>query len=307
MPEAAHAFPYFRMAQTGKYLVVGPSDLQWGVVVTSVGTQTIEPGQDYPPRDHPTRYLFSSTSGRILDEFQLVYIISGKGSFESRTLQHRTEVKAGDAMLLFPGEWHSYCPDKATGWVEFWIGFKGTIPDSWVSAGILGKDTPILHPGIHARLEQMYSQGLEYANSGASEYQKVLGSTALSIIGTALYFDRNNSFRDNEATALMEKAREIIISSCDTISAEGIAEAMGIGYSRFRKLFKDFYGIAPGQYILQIRIARAKELLTNTELQIQEIAWQTGFENPDYFSTVFLRMTGQKAKEYRKLTRQTGI
>lgn len=287
----------------GKYLVVSPSDLRWGVVVTSVGTQTIEPGQEYPPHDHPTRYLFSTTSGRILDEFQLVYLISGKGVFESSTLGRKVTVKSGDAMLLFPGEWHSYCPDKETGWIELWIGFKGTIPDSWASSGILSKESPVLHPGSHARLEHMYHQGLEYANSGAAEYQKVLGATALNIIGTALYFDRNNSFVGNDASTLMEKARETIISSYNSVGAEDIAESLGISYSRFRKLFKDYYGISPGQYILQIRVARAKELLTNTDHQIQEIAWETGFENSDYFSTVFLRMAGITPKEHRRITR----
>lgn len=290
--------------KTGKYLIVGPSDLLWGVVVTSVGTQTIEPGQDYPPHDHPTRYLFTSESGRVLEEFQMVYLVSGKGTFRSASIGKTLEVKAGDAMLLFPGEWHTYCPDKESGWVEMWIGFKGTIPDSWASSGILSRESPVLHPGVHSRLEQMYRQGLEYANAGAAEYQKVLGATALNIIGTALYFDRNNVFVENEISALMEKARETIISSLDSAGAEDIAQSLGISYSRFRKLFKDYYGISPGQYILQIRTAHAKELLTNSDLQIQEIAWQTGFDNPDYFSTAFVRITGQTPKEYRETTRR---
>lgn len=57
-----------------KYLAVNPVDLKWGTAVNSVGFQEIAPGMDYPPRNHPSRYVFSVASGRILQEYQLLYM-----------------------------------------------------------------------------------------------------------------------------------------------------------------------------------------------------------------------------------------
>ena len=37
--------------------------------------------------------------------------------------------------LLFPGEWHTYTPDKETGWNEYWIGFDGKIMENWEKNG----------------------------------------------------------------------------------------------------------------------------------------------------------------------------
>lgn len=125
-----------------KYLAVNPVDLKWGTAVNSVGFQEIAPGMDYPPRNHPSRYVFSVASGRVLQEYQLLYITEGKGKFFCETLgrSKAIPVKSGMMFLLFPGEWHTYYPDKAAGWKEFWIGFSGTFIDNLVHQGFFPKD-----------------------------------------------------------------------------------------------------------------------------------------------------------------------
>lgn len=88
-----------------KYLAVNPVDLKWGTAVNSVGFQEIAPGIDYPPRNHPSRYVFSVSSGRILQEYQLLYITEGRGRFSCETLgrSKSIQVKSGMMFLLFPG------------------------------------------------------------------------------------------------------------------------------------------------------------------------------------------------------------
>ena len=86
-----------------KYLVINPNDLLWGMAVNSVGFQEIGPGMPYPPSNHPSRYLFSAEKGRVLNEYQLLYITKGKGYFTSTSLVHKLPVKKGNILLLFPG------------------------------------------------------------------------------------------------------------------------------------------------------------------------------------------------------------
>ena len=134
-----------------KYLAVNPVDLKWGTAVNSVGFQEIAPGMDYPPRNHPSRYVFSVASGRILQEYQLLYITEGKGRFSCETLGRSKSipVKGGMMFLLFPGEWHSYYPDKSTGWKEYWIGFNGEFIDNLIRQGFFSKDRPLFKVNIH--------------------------------------------------------------------------------------------------------------------------------------------------------------
>ena len=71
--------------------------------------------------------------------------------------------------------------------------------------------------------------------------------------------------------------RELIDQS---ISMQEIAEKAGMGYSLFRKLFKERMHCAPVQYLQNLRIQKAIELLTTTTIPIKEIAYLLNFESP---------------------------
>lgn len=77
-----------------KYITVNANDYKWGLYITSVGHQVISEVESYPPDNHPVRYIFNTTGGRVLNEFQLLYITKGKGMFSSRTAGKR-EVNEG--------------------------------------------------------------------------------------------------------------------------------------------------------------------------------------------------------------------
>ena len=55
-----------------KYLTINPADQTWGLYINSVGRQDIAENEEYPPQGHPTRYLFDTRKGRILNDYQLL-------------------------------------------------------------------------------------------------------------------------------------------------------------------------------------------------------------------------------------------
>ena len=75
-----------------------------------------------------------------------------------------------------------------------------------------------------------------------------------------------------------------------------------MSYSKFRKIFKEYTGFAPAQYIQEVRINMAKELLTNTSKSLKEIAFELGYENKEYFFTSFKKVSNMTPVGYRKLT-----
>jgi AraC-like DNA-binding protein len=83
------------------------------------------------------------------------------------------------------------------------------------------------------------------------------------------------------------------------MNMEKLALDLNIDYSIFRKIFKEYTGISPGQYHLSLRIRQAKELLINTNLSIKEISYRLGFESIFYFSRVFKSKTGINPTEYK--------
>ena len=74
---------------------------------------------------------------------------------------------------------------------------------------------------------------------------------------------------------------------------EEIAKKAGMGYSLFRKLFKEQKNYAPVQYFQNLKIQKAIELLTTTTIPVKEIAYRLDFESPAYFSARFKKQTGK--------------
>lgn len=78
-----------------------------------------------------------------------------------------------------------------------------------------------------------------------------------------------------------------------------IADASSISVTHFRRIFKKVYGIPPINHINNLRINKAKSLLTNTNLSIQEIAVKCGYHEYSYFARIFKKITGKTPREYR--------
>ncbi|MBQ9888189.1 MAG: AraC family transcriptional regulator [Bacteroidales bacterium] len=285
-----------------KYLAVSQHDRDWGLAVNSVGFQDIAPGAPYPPGDHPSRYVFNPERGRILAEYQLVYITRGHGRFSSRSMGRNMEVKEGMVLALFPGEWHSYRPDSSSGWKEYWIGFQGKTADNWLENKFLHMQKAIFDIGLRSDVVRLYDEAITLAEEGRSGFQQTLGSVASHILSLAYYYDRNKVFHDSGLAEKIEQAKVIISSRLSDISPEEIARELFMSYSGFRRAFKQYTGFSPAKYILDARFSKAKEELTNTDLPIKDIAWSNGFANYEYFLTSFKHNTGMTPREYRKMT-----
>ena len=83
------------------------------------------------------------------------------------------------------------------------------------------------------------------------------------------------------------------------IQVTDVAEFVGFTRSYFCASFKKKTGMTPQEYLIQTRIARAKQLLANPDLRIMDIAPQVGYDDPLHFSKAFHRCCGMSPKEYR--------
>jgi len=83
------------------------------------------------------------------------------------------------------------------------------------------------------------------------------------------------------------------------LSLAKLAQVANMNLYRFARAFKQTIGVPPHQYVLKQRVERAKFLLTNTNLSLQEISHQLGFSNQSHFTTVFRREVGVTPKTFR--------
>jgi two-component system, response regulator YesN len=93
-----------------------------------------------------------------------------------------------------------------------------------------------------------------------------------------------NANFDNPALALNEVARQVNISNC-----------------YFSTLFKEEFGEAFQDYLIRVRIDKAKELLRLTDLKAYEIAYKVGYNDPHYFGVAFKKYVGVTPIEYKEI------
>ena len=286
--------------QTSKYLLANDRDALWGLTVSTVGYEEIAPGDPYPTRGHADGYYFTIDKGRELNEYQLLYLTEGEGVFHSASV-NEARLGEGDLFLLFPGEWHSYHPLPQRGWKSYWIGFRGKNIDDRVSNGFLSPKHPIYHVGFSDAIVRLYRDAYDTAITEAAYSQQLLAGIVNHLIGMMYMLERNIELnKDQSHVTLINRGRLRIRESLESsLTIQQIAEELGVSYSNFRKLFKEYTGLSPATYQQDLRLQRAKELLTTSDISIKEIAYRLNFESPDYFSTKFKAKTGRRPSELR--------
>ena len=99
----------------------------------------------------------------------------------------------------------------------------------------------------------------------------------------------------------LSAAREWILANYPaTISLEAMAESAMMNSQHFLRMFRDCYGITPHQFVIDVRLTVARQLLTETEEPVSAICRQTGFESFSSFSGLFRQRFGSSPTSYRK-------
>ena len=282
-----------------KYLTVGEEDSQWGLYLNVAGSSTIESGKEYPPVGHPSGYYFNWQEGRILYEFQIIYISEGAGIFEN---QHgRFSIKPGSIIFLFPGIWHRYKPLMKTGWTENYIGFNGKFANSLFNHKLFTPQTPVLHIGNKEEILDTYLKIFDLVQSEQPGFQQIASGMTMKLLGYIISIEKQKGFSGKRIAKIIEEARFMMRKHVNQeINLEQIARQHHVGYSYFRQMFKKYTGVSPGQYHLQLRILRAKELLATTNKSVKEISFDLGFKSIYYFSNMFKKKEGMNPSTFRK-------
>lgn len=282
-----------------KYLIVNETDRRFGLWVNTVGFEAIAPDSPYPLKEHPSGYFFNVEKGRVLHEYQLIYITKGCGQFSSESVGGR-HVCGGRLMLVFPGRWHTYRPYRNVGWNEYYIGFEGPVADSLMRGGFFSEEQPVIDIGLSEEFVSLYSRALDVAEADSVASQQHLAGIVMHMLGLVISLSRNRQFEMSAIRQKIEKARIYMKEHVgENISVEQLAADLNISYSWFRKAFREYTGYAPAKYFQELRIQRAKQMLVGTPLSAKEIAVELGYGSAEYFYCMFKKSTGLTPHEYR--------
>lgn len=286
-----------------KYLIVNELDKKYGLTVNTVGFQTIHPNSPYPLANHPGDYFFSTSKGRILNEYQFVYITKGEGVLKINSSEVFPVLK-GQVMLLFPGQWHSYYPTAESGWNEYYIGFCGEIIERIVNNSFFSKKNQLLDVGLNEELVNLFKRAIETVEKDRIASQQHLLGIVMHMVGIIISESQEKRLDYTNSIQIIESAKIIMNENIyQHIDPEELSAKLNINYTSFRKMFKRITGFAPVKYFQALKIRKAKQLLLESSYSIKEISYMLCFYSPESFNIAFKKNTGETPSKYRSTCR----
>lgn len=279
------------MKNSIKYLTVSEEEKKWGIYINSIGSAEVKVGETYPSKEHPSSYFFTWNRGRVLSEYQIIYITQGKGVFENS--YGTFEVKEGDFIIIGPREWHRYKPTTEYGWTENYIGFEGEIAQHFMNQLGVNPKKPIINIGMKEHLITCYLKIFDNVKDEAPGYQLISSGLLVKMIGSLIAIQKQEELKVDKVAESINKIRFLIRDNVEgDINMQEVASRFNMGYSYFRKMFKKHTGVSPRQYHIQLKVVRAKELLLNTNMSVKEVCYDLGFQSTSYFSRIFKQKIG---------------
>ena len=112
--------------------------------------------------------------------------------------------------------------------------------------------------------------------------------------GTAVKIDEINRLMGDKLMAYIEKR-----IGDEDLKIDDMAEAVGMGRTVFYGKVRELVGVSPSDFLKQIRMQRAEQLISKSKMTFAEIAYSVGFTDPKYFTKCFKKQTGMTPSEYR--------
>lgn len=172
--------------------------------------------------------------------------------------------------------------------------------DMQVENKFFSASDPVWKIGISSGIISLYEEVISVISSERLGFRQLVSGIVMHILGSIYYKGKNIARPDSGMSEKISEAKVLMKDTDCPLTIEQIAGSVGMGYSKFRKLFKDYTGTSPAQYRLQQKLAKAKELLTTSQMNISEIAYFLKFDSPGQFSIFFRQKEGTSPRKFRE-------
>ncbi|WP_438447931.1 AraC family transcriptional regulator [Gorillibacterium sp. sgz5001074] len=238
----------------------------------------------------------------VHDHYLLHFVLSGRGTYYCAGNSY--PVGKGGAFMIFPGELVRYDADPAEPWEYRWIGMRGRQADELLGRLGITPHRPVMDvpysnrtAGLFKRIEQVLRKGGPACDLEAGGWTRL--ALAELVQGRAGDLKRGLEPTSEIKRQVEQAVRWLTLQYAQPISIEHMAQNLGYHRTHLSKMFKRETGMSPMEFLLQIRMERAKLLLAEP-LTVEQVAASVGYTDPLYFSKQFKRSCGQSPTEYRR-------
>lgn len=266
------------------------------------GSESCAPGHFFGPAIRP-HYLIH-------------FIRSGRGKYICQ--DNIFELEKGDAFLILPGETTKYIADEKEPWEYSWIAFDG--PDARTLLKHCGfTDTQVVYRSPDKEsAEKLLAQTSVFENSFHENSQNLLEIMGnFYLLFSCMYQEQMPvpllppSRQSSPAGTLQElyfrQAVEYLKHNFSyPVKIEQLARQVGVSRTYLYKIFISHSGKSVQQYLQDLRLTAAMDMLKKSGRDITEIAYSCGFTDSPAFCRQFKKTTGLTPLQYRRVAGNYG-
>ena len=205
-------------------------------------------------------------------------------------------------MMYTPPKVMPHIAPAPGGWIDNWV----TIFLADLSPGgsilSLGDKLCIFRPENPNEINRMYETINRELTSGTLHGRLMAAAEAYRMICAVIScLEENSDVSLTDSLVVSDAVNYIHAHVSENITLSDLcAVCRGISPQYLCRLFKRYMEMRPVEYIRKVRISRAKKLLSNTDLPVQEVAARCGFENATYFYRCWNKTEKESPAEYRR-------
>lgn len=237
------------------------------------------------------------------NHLELQYISGGKAHI--RIGGHAYDVQKGDVIVYNAGVIHEECADPVCGMSFYNCGIKNFRLPYLPTNHLLPHDVkPVLRTGnaadnIRAIFHTLFEQISQRKPCAASVCHCLLNALLILL---ANQLPQEKLIPRNKFDASFSQCKNFIDENFTAnITVEELSKIANMSVSGFSHHFKKVFGLAPGQYLIRLRIGAGQKLLISTNKSVTEISMELGYDNVSHFNNQFKKFVGTSPQNYRRL------
>lgn len=163
---------------------------------------------------------------------------------------------------------------------------------------------PVIRAVFNEKIERMLqNMHEEYLNESVFK-QQLLKAYFFQLINELYVHQNIDIYNDINVTPVLKNKIKKCMNHIEqnykrNIDISELSSIANLSTSYFHKIFKLYTGLSPAQYLIGIRLDRAKKLMTHTELEIKEICYECGMADTSYFCKLFKQKNGYTPLEFK--------
>ena len=239
---------------------------------------------------------FKSTSARGRHDHYLMYVVDGE--LEASSGEASFFLRPGDVAFYRPDAPYAYQNVSGGRMVYLWVHFTGAEADHLLHER--GLQTGHAYSvGISEEIEESFEAIQRLFITRPAFYLEEAAShmdLLLTRIGRAVSSESMRS----PSERLHASLNHLNHHYAEPLKLDSLAAMEYLSASRYSALFRQIMGLSPQQYLIDLRLRNAREMLLSTDLSITEVARSVGYDDALYFSRLFRRHLGASPSEVRR-------